>query len=495
MNTALWIDGAPHPGVGEIARENPARPDERVGAVRVADPALTGTAVAAAAAAFAPWAAVPVAERVARVTSAIVETSAANDVRGPLLSRELGKVIADVRGELDFAHALARYDGPVAERLGADTVLHDDEGTLVTTTDPYGVIAAITPWNAPVILAALKVVPGLMTGNTMVVKPSPLAPLAVTDFLTEVARRLPDGVLNVVNGGADVGQALVADPRVAKVSFTGGLATARHIAASAAHHVRPTVMELGGNDAAIFLPDAPFDLPTMQRAVFGTFLTSGQVCMAIKRLLVPAARRDEFVEAYREAAERVLRVGDPLDATSTMGPVVSREHQHRLTALVDSARAAGGTVLDVGRYAPSSEDGYWVRPTLVLDLPDAHPLVVDEQFGPTVPLLTYDSVDEAVARANGVEQALASSVWSADTDRAVAVARRLDAGFTFINCHNRAGTSLRASFGGRRSSGHGREFGVAGVAEYLQTHSINHPAAIRDNRALGNAYPVPAARG
>ncbi|MCO8269092.1 aldehyde dehydrogenase family protein [Actinoplanes sp. TRM 88003] len=490
MNIPLWVDGQPVQGTGDIARENPARPGEQVGTVRTADAALTGETVGAASAAFPGWAAVPVAERVTRVTDAIVETSAANGERGPLLSRELGKVIADVQGELGFALALARYDGPVAQRLCADKVLTDDEGTLITTVDPYGVIAAITPWNAPVILAALKVVPGLMTGNTMVVKPSPLAPLAVTDFLSQVARRLPAGVLNVVNGGADVGQALVGDPRVAKVSFTGGLTTARHIAATAAHHVRPTVMELGGNDAAIFLPDAEMDVETLQRAVFGSFLTSGQVCMAIKRLLVPAARRDEFVEAYLEAARRVLRVGDPLDPASTMGPVISREHQKRIDALVQSGRDAGGTVHDLGVYEPSSDDGYWVRPTLVLGLDDNHPLVADEQFGPTVPLLTYDSVDEAVARANSVEHGLASSVWSADEQRAVDVARRLDAGFSFINCHNRAGTSLRASFGGRRSSGHGREFGEAGVAEYVQTHSINSPAAIREKRALGNAYPV-----
>lgn len=493
MAVPLWIDGSPEPGTTVIARENPARPAEQVGEVAAGDAALTTAAIDAAAAAFRPWAARPVTERVRRVSAAIAEASAADPERAGVLSRELGKVIGDARGELGFAEALAAYCGPVVERQAADLVVEDAEGRLVTVHEPFGVIAAITPWNAPVILAALKVVPALMTGNTMVLKPSPLAPLAVTGFLSDVARRLPAGVLNVVNGGADVGETLVADPRIAKITFTGGLVTARHIAAAAARRVTPTVMELGGNDAAIFLPDAEYSPEMYQRAVFGAFLTSGQVCMAIKRILVPATREQEFVDGFRAAADRVLRVGDPLDDHSTMGPVVTREHQRRLEALVASAGAAGGTVHELGRFeVPDADaDGYWVRPTLVTGLTDTDPLVADEQFGPTVPLLTYESEDEAIARANGVEQALASSVWSTDDAHAYRVARRLEAGYTFLNCHNRSGISLRASFGGRGASGHGREFGELGVSEYLQSHSINYPNAIRTGAALGNAYPVP----
>ncbi|MGC0368890.1 aldehyde dehydrogenase family protein [Microbacterium sp. SLBN-111] len=490
----LWIAGEPHPGTAVIERENPARPGEIVGAVAAGDARLTTIAIDAAHAAFPAWAARPVAERVRRVRDAIAQASADNPARSRLLARELGKVAPDALGELGFAAAFADFAAPVAERISADVVVEDAEGRLVIVKEPFGVIAAITPWNAPVILAALKVVPALMTGNTMVLKPSPLAPLAVTDFLSAVAAELPAGVLNVVNGGADVGETLVSDPRVAKITFTGGLPTAQAIATSAARRVTPTVMELGGNDAAIFLRDAEYTEAMYTRAVFGAFLTSGQVCMAIKRIFVPRERHDEFVAGFRAAAGAVLRVGDPLEPGVTMGPVVSRDHQERLRGLIESAEAAGGIRYELGRWdvEPDAADGYWVRPTLVTGLTDEHPLVADEQFGPVVPVLVYDDEDEVVRRANAVDQSLASSVWSTDPAHAEAIARRLDVGFTFLNCANRAGTSLRAPFGGRGLSGHGREFGELGVGEYLQTHSINYPAAVRTGEAAGNAYPVPA---
>jgi acyl-CoA reductase-like NAD-dependent aldehyde dehydrogenase len=490
----LWIGGSAHPGVSVIERENPSRPAEIVGAVAAGNAALTTLAIDAAHAAFPAWAAVPVAERTRLVREAIAAASVSNPDRSRMLARELGKVAVDALGELGFAGALANYAAPVAEQLSADVVVEDAEGRLVTVQEPFGVIAAITPWNAPVILAALKVVPALMTGNTMVLKPSPLAPLAVTEFLSAVAAGLPAGVLNLVNGGADVGETLVADPRVAKITFTGGLTTARSIAATAARRVTPTVMELGGNDAAIFLRDAEYTEAMYTRAVFGAFLTSGQVCMAIKRIFVPIERHDEFVQGFLAASRKVLRVRNPLDPESTMGPVVSREHQERLTALIHSAKLAGGTLHEVGRWEVADEDadGYWVRPTLVTGLGDDHQLVSEEQFGPVVPVLGYDTEDEVILRANSVEQSLASSVWSTDDEHAYAVARRLEVGFTFLNCANRAGTSLRAAFGGRGLSGHGREFSAAGVSEYLQSHSINYPNAIRSGAAVGNAYPVAA---
>ena len=490
----LWIGGLPHSGSSVITRENPARPGEIVGSVAAGDAELTTTAIEAAHGAFPAWAARPVAERTALVRSAIQTASESNRDRATILARELGKVAPDALGELGFAAAFADFAAPVAERVSEDLVVEDAEGRLVIVKEPFGVIAAITPWNAPVILAALKVVPALMTGNTMVLKPSPLAPLAVTDFLSAVARELPDGVLNIVNGGADVGETLVSDPRVAKITFTGGLATAQAIATSAARRVTPTVMELGGNDAAIFLRDAEYTESMYTRAVFGAFLTSGQVCMAIKRIFVPRERLDEFVAGLLAAAQQVLRVGDPLAAGVTMGPVVSRDHQRRLQALIESAEQAGGTLHEVGRWQVPAEDadGYWVHPTLVTGLDDSHQLVSDEQFGPVVPVLVYDDEDEVIRRANAVDQSLASSVWSTDPQHAEAVARRLEVGFTFLNCANRAGTSLRAPFGGRGTSGHGREFGELGVGEYLQTHSINYPHAIRTGDAVGNAYPVPS---
>lgn len=492
MIIPLFVNGAELGGVSTFCRENPSRPSEQVAELAAGDAGTCTRAVAAAHDTFPAWAAVDVDTRVRLVCDAVDTASADNAARSRTLARELGKVAPDAFGEMNFARALTAYYGPVVRRQAADAVVEDAEGRLVTVHEPFGVIGAITPWNAPVILAALKAVPALMTGNTMVIKPSPLAPAAVTEFLSLVAAALPAGVLNVVNGGADVGEVIVKDPRIAKISFTGGPATARAIATAAAARITPTVMELGGNDAAVFLDDAPFDDSMFERAVFGAFLTSGQVCMAIKRIFVPEHREAEFVAGFTAAAARVLHTADPLEEGTTMGPVVTRDHQQRLLGLVASARAAGGAVIELGTFAPPDPDGYWVRPTLVTGLADEHPLVADEQFGPTVPLLTYRDENEAVRRANSVDQALASSVWTVDEDRAWSFARKFRAGATFVNCHNRAGTSLRASFGGRGTSGHGREFGELGVAEYLQTHSINYPNAIRVGGARGNAYPVPS---
>lgn len=493
MIVPLWIDGSALEGVGVIERENPARPGEVVGSAAQADDILTHRALDGARRSFPAWAALAPSDRIERVLAAVTRASEDNQARGLLLARELGKPVADARGELAYAGALAAYYAERTVELMQESVIDDEEGRLVTLREPYGVVAAITPWNAPVILAALKVLPALFTGNTIVLKPSPLAPLAVTSFLADIAEQLPAGVLSVVNGGADVGAALVGHPEVDKVTFTGGLATARYIAADAAKRVLPTVMELGGNDAAIFLDDAAYDGAMYERALFGAFLTSGQVCMAIKRMFVPRSRAEEFLSGLVAAAERALVVGDPTDPGTTMGPVVTRHDQERIEALIASAVEAGGTAVRVGTFRPSDPDGYWVHPTVVTGLDDDHELVREEQFGPVVPIVVYDDLDDAVARANAVPHGLSSSVWSTDDARALSVARRLDAGFTSLNCHNRSGGSLRASFGGRGISGHGREFGADGVAEYLQTHSVNLPAAIRDGSARGNAYPTQGA--
>jgi acyl-CoA reductase-like NAD-dependent aldehyde dehydrogenase len=464
----------------------------RVGSVASVSVEQVGDAIAAARAAQDAWAKVPVSNRVTQVQTAIAAVIAEGAQTGWLIASEMGKPAGEAEGEFAFAERFAKFCGEQAEAVCAEHRIVDDEGTLVRVAEPMGVIAAITPWNAPVILAALKIIPALMTGNTVVLKPSPLAPLAVTGFLSDVASRLPDGVLNLVNGGPAAGDALVSDPRVDMISFTGGPATARAIGAAAARTIRPTVMELGGNDAAILLDDADWGEELAERIIFGAFLTSGQVCMAIKRVFVPRSHLDDFIEELIRAAQRVLRVGDPRSEGVTMGPVIGRDALERLERLAESSRRAGGTVIDIGSIDDGlNPNGHWMRPKLVTGLDDAHQLVREEQFGPILPILAYDTVDEAIERANSVEHGLASSVWSTDIEHAHAVARKLRAGFTFINCANRAGVSLRAPMGGRGLSGHGREFGDLGLSEYVQNHSINYPSAAHPGSSMvANRYPV-----
>jgi acyl-CoA reductase-like NAD-dependent aldehyde dehydrogenase len=485
-------------GVLRFERENPARTDELVGTVDATDPAGVNAAVARARSAQRAWAAMDLAARCAAVRSGADRIAAEIDDLAVLMARETGKVLPDCRGELGFSVTVLRWSADRAEELLLDEVVDDEAGRLLIRRRPYGVVAAVTPWNAPIILAALKLGPALVSGNVVVVKPSPLAPFAIARVIELLGAALeshgaPDGVVQTVQGDAETATALVGHPGVDRVAFTGGERAGRAIAALAGQTLTPTLMELGGNDAALLLDDADLGPDAMDRLVMATFATSGQVCMAVKRLLVPRSRHDELVEAYRAAADRVLRIGDPLHAGVSIGPVVTSASAVRVRGMVDAAVERGAEAFVLGSVDADSNlsRGHFLRPTLVLGAADHDALVADEQFGPALPVLAYDSLDEAVARANAGDLGLAASVWSADEERAFAVASRLDAGFTFVNTHNRTGMSLRAPFGGVKRSGWGREYGDEGVLEHTQPCVVHAPGAFRAGGAgLGaSAYP------
>ena len=464
-----------------IERENPARTDELVGTVEAADADAVHAAVVRARSAQPAWAATGLGARCAAVRAGADRIAAEIDDLAELMARETGKVLPDCRGELGFSVTVLRWSADRAEELLADQVVDDAAGRLLVRRRPYGVVAAVTPWNAPVILAALKLGPALASGNVVVVKPSPLAPFAIARVVELLGEGLPDGVVQTVQGDAETATALVGHPGVDRVAFTGGERAGRAIAALAGRSLTPTLMELGGNDAALLLDDADLGPDAMDRLVMATFATSGQVCMAVKRLLVPRRRHDEFVGAYRAAADRVLRLGDPVHDGVTIGPVVTSESAARVRRMVEAAVSRGAESLVLGSVDDDTDlsRGYYLRPTLVLGAADADGLVAEEQFGPAVPVLAYDSLDEAVTRANAGDLGLAASVWSADEDRAFAVASRLDAGFTFVNTHNRTGMSLRAPFGGVKRSGWGREYGDEGVLEHTQPCVVHAPGAFR----------------
>ncbi len=466
---------------GWIERFNPSHPDERVGMVRASTAADVDEGVRRAEVAQREWAQRPTWARAELLRSAAAALEPRLDLFAETLTRELGKPLAEASGEIAFSLATLRWFADRAAEVLADVETDDALGRLLLRKRPYGVVAAVTPWNAPIILSMLKVAPALLAGNAVVVKPSPLAPLAVDMLYEELSGHLPSGLLSVVHGHAETGTALVGHPRVHKVAFTGGNAVGRAIAATTSGVLTSTVLELGGNDAAIFLPDAGVTDAGMARAVVASFATSGQVCMAAKRLYVHRSQAGDFAEAYVAAAAEALVLGDPMVPGTTVGPVVTHEAQQRLVRLRAEAVAAGGHAVALGSIADPEvvAGGWFVRPTLLTGLDDDAALVSREQFGPLVPLLTYDSVDEVVERANAGDLGLGASVWSTDEEAAFAVARRLEAGFTFINTHNRTGMSLRAPFGGVKRSGYGREYGDEGLLEYVQTCAINAPAAFR----------------
>ena len=280
--------------------------------------------------------------------------------------------------------------------------------------------------------------------------------------------------MNVVTGlPGEIGDALTTHPDVGKIGFTGSIPSARHIMANAAQTIKGVTLELGGNDAAIILDDAAFDPPTMKAMLDATFYMTGQVCMAIKRIYVPAKRRDEFLQSFRKAGKSIV-VGDGLEPAVNMGPLHTRKAQSRAEGLLDDAKRRGAEVVELGRidseatfaerifHAPGRGDG----------VADDAPLMAEEQFCPAIPVATYDDVNEAITRANQSVFGLSGSIWSRDVDRALKIARRIEAGQVWINTHGVHAINHLAPYGGVKQSGIGRKSGIEGIREYVQSQTI-----------------------
>ncbi len=483
-------------GSGDVVvRENPARPHEMVARLVTTTPREVDHVVTDAVEAQRGWAQRTVSERAELVSAAADQLDEIAAQVGAVLAAELGKPIADSEGECRFAAGFSRFVAGRVEALCAERDIDDERGRRVILNEPLGTIAAIVPWNAPLILASLKVAPAVACGNAIVVKPSPLAPAAVTIALQHWAEALPPGVISVVHGERDAGEALVQHRGIRKVAFTGGEVAGSAVLHSAADALIPATMELGGNDAAVVLPECTFTDDMLSRMVFGVFLTSGQVCMAAKRIYVHRDRLHEFQSRFVQRCHELLVWGDPTDPTVTVGPVVSSTQRDALTQLRERSTPACDRIIEVGRPARGEplDAGYFVTPAVAVDADPQCELVVREQFGPLVPIVAYHAVDEAIELANSSPYGLASSVWADDEAAAFAVGRQLDAGTTFINCHNRAGMAFDLPFGGRRRSGFGLEFGDAGIASYLQTHVVHAPASTRgggSGASSGRDYPT-----
>jgi acyl-CoA reductase-like NAD-dependent aldehyde dehydrogenase len=341
-------------------------------------------------------------------------------------------------------------------------------GDVVVRQLPVGVVGAILPWNAPLFTAALKVAPALAAGCTVVIKPSPEAPLALarlTELFHEVG--LPPGVVNLVCGGVATGEALVAHPGVDKISFTGSTAAGKRIAATCAADVRRVSLELGGKSAAIVLDDLELDRRTVAGLVNGVMANNGQVCVAQTRILVPRARYDEVVDALADAADALV-LGDPADPGTHVGPVISEAARDRIRARVKEATEAGARIVTAVGDEPTT--GWYVRPTVLADVENDMPIAREELFGPVAVVIPYDSVDDAVAVANDSDYGLAAAVWSADRDRAYEVAGRLRVGSVAVN--SSAPLDFGSPFGGFKQSGTGREGGPEAIASFLEPQTI-----------------------
>lgn len=457
------IDGAAADTEARLTVINPAT-EQPVGTAPDCGAAELDQAVAAARRAFPGWRATPLADRQAMVARLGEAIKAEKDALMRLLTAEQGKphpdAIGDVLGGAMWCKTYAAAELPV-------TVTEDSADRRVEVRRvPIGVVGAIAPWNFPVFLALLKVAPALVAGNTVVLKPSPFTPLT-TLRIGELARGIfPAGVLNVISGGDALGPLMTAHPGIDKISFTGSTATGRKVMESASATLKRVTLELGGNDAAIVLPDV--DVDTVARQVFAAaFGNSGQICIAVKRLYVHADIYDRFAAALADLA-REAKVGDGAEQGTRFGPVQNRPQYDRVVALIEDAKAQGYRFLVGGDR--EERPGYFLPLTLVDNPPEDARIVQEEQFGPVLPILKWTDEDDVIARANASEYALGGQVWSGDAERALALGSRLEAGNVFVN--QPQAILPHAPFGGHKASGIGSESGSDGLLAYTNPQTV-----------------------
>jgi len=461
---SLLIDGQLCSSAASLEVINPA-----TGAVFARCPAAGRTeldkAVAAARRASESWKARSFEARAEAIKRMAAVLRTHQDALAELLTREQGKPIGQARDEI--GRAATQSEGMAAIAIPTETLVENAERHIELRYRPLGVVGIITPWNAPINLAAGPLTAALYTGNTVVLKPSPYTPLC-TLRLGELLRDVfPPGVLNVLAAGDELGQWMTEHPGIDKISFTGSVATGKKVMASAAGTLKRVTLELGGNDAAIVLDDV--DPKTVApKLFFAACVNSGQVCMAIKRIYAHERIYDALCAALAEEA-RKARVGDGLDPQTQYGPIQNRMQYEKVVGILDDTRRAGARIVAGGEVP--QRPGYFIPPTIVTDVAEDSRLVREEQFGPVVPVLRFSDVDEAVRRANDTRFGLAGSVWSHDPERATAIAARLEVGTAWVNQHR--ATSATVPFGGAKESGLGRQYSILGLKENMEPQVVS----------------------
>jgi len=433
------------------------------------EPQHVEAAVAAARAAFPSWSARPDAERksLMHVLAAALEANMPELME--LVTRETGKPLQglnnvgagmEVGGAIAWAHVTADID------LEPQVIQDNEQARVEVHRKPLGVVASITPWNWPLMIAIWHIIPAMRAGNTVVLKPSEYTPVATARFVELANGILPPGVLNLVMGGGEVGAALSSHPDVNKVVFTGSTRTGKRIMESAAGTLKRLTLELGGNDAGIVLPDV--DVKAVAPKLFAAgFHNNGQTCACLKRLYVHTSIYDALCDELARLAREVA-VGNGLDPASQLGPLQNRAQLDIVTRLAEDARATGGHFLSGGKAREGR--GYFFEPTIVAGLTNGARLVDEEQFGPILPVIRYDDVEEAIRLANDNPNGLGGSVWSSDIVRATAIGQRLECGTVWINEHG--AIQPDAPFGGVKQSGIGVEFGKQGLEEFTSVQTV-----------------------
>ena len=451
---------------------NPATEDV-IAEVASADRTDVDAAVDAARAALnGPWGALSARERGRLVRQLGDRLMARADEIARLETLHNGKPITESRQiEIPAAAECFEYYGGWSDKVMGETIPVKGNHLTYTLREPVGVVAAIVPWNFPLLLAAWKVAPALACGNTVILKPAsqtPLTALALGELALEIG--LPPGVLNVVTGsGSAIGQALVEHPRIDKIAFTGDTSTGRGIMKSAAETLKKITLELGGKSPNIVLADADIEA-AIRGATIGIFYGKGEVCAAGSRLLVDRRIKDEFVDKLAARA-RKMTAGDPLDPKTRLGAISSRKQLETVLGYIESGKnegatlAAGGARTDIG-----TGKGYFLQPTVFTDVTPEMRISREEIFGPVLAAIDFADLDEAIARANDTPYGLAAGIWTRDIKKAHYVARKLQAGTIWVNTYNVYDTA--APFGGYKQSGFGREMSAHALEHYTQIKTV-----------------------
>ena len=471
MTRPMWINGAPTTGVTDdvIEVHDPAT-EEVIETVPAAGAPDVTAAVDAAHAAFADWRRMPAGERAELLHRVANQLTAQTEALATLLTREGGKPLVENRDEMGWSAACFHYYAEMGRNSRGRVIPSVESSQLnLVLKEPYGVVGAIVPWNYPILLMAWKVAPALAAGNTVVIKPSEMTPLS-TLALADVFDHLPPGVVNIVTGyGREAGEALVLDPRVRVIAFTGSLETGRHIARVAADQVKKLHLELGGKDAFIVAEDADLDV-AVPGVAWAALLNAGQVCTSTERVYVHESVAPAFVERIADYARR-LRLGPGMDPTTDVGPMVGATYRAKVEAQVAEAVAQGARILTGGQRPPDRPRGYFYEPTVLTGVNHSMRIMREETFGPTIPIMTYRAFDEAISLANDSPFGLGANLYTNDARKVKQFYEEVQAGTLWVNdplTDNDAGP-----FGGMKMSGMGRELGEEGLDEFRETKHLH----------------------
>lgn len=471
MPYQMWINGSyTSSSSGNVIEVHNPATEEIIDTAPAGNAHDVDMAVTAAYSAFPAWKKLPAgqkAEMLHEVAQKLIERT---DEFARLLTLEGGKPLVENKDEMSWSAACFRYYAEIGRSSRGRVIPSIEESQLaMVLKEPYGVVGTIVPWNYPILLMAWKVAPALAAGNTIVLKPSEMTPLSTLLF-AELFAHFPPGVMNIISGyGKDCGEALVLDPRVRVIAFTGSLATGQRIAQLVAHQMKKLHLELGGKDAFIVADDANLDV-AVPGVAWAALLNAGQVCTSTERVYVHESIAPTFIERITEYA-RGLHLGSGLDPDTDMGPLIGNSYREKVEFQVEAARAQGAQILTGGQRPSHLEHGYFYEPTVLTNVNHSMAIMSEETFGPTIPIMTYRSFDEAIAMANDSKFGLGANLYTHDPIKAKRFFEEVEAGTLWINdplTDNDAGP-----FGGFKMSGMGRELGEEGLDEFRETKHVH----------------------